>query len=301
MTNASTQPFLNQRTEKEFLFLGLPTTLRAGAESTAGAFGLIEHQHMSPGFETPYHLHHREDEAFYVLSGQMAFVVDGKWFQASAGSFVYGPREIAHGFKVIGDGAASMLVLCAPGGFEKFVIELGKGLDATPAPPDMAELMAAAARFEIDILGPLPAMDASAMAAPELDACAVGRLWIEAFNRRDWALEESLRTADFTASLSGQREALDSGQWQGFLKSFAAAFPDSRIEIHMLQGEGDTTTCRWTMSGTHEGEFNGIPATGKAIRFDGIEINRYREGKIVQHFAQFDMLALLGQIGALPA
>jgi steroid delta-isomerase-like uncharacterized protein len=301
MTNASAQPFLNLRTENEFVFLGLPTMVRAAANGTSGAFGLVEHQQMPPGFESPYHLHHKEDEAFYVLSGQMAFVVDGKWVQASAGSFVYGPREVAHGFKVIGDNPASMLLLCTPGGFEKFVIELGTSRDATPAPPDMAALMAVAARFEIDILGPLPAMDTSAMAAPPLDACAVGRLWIEAFNQRDWALEESLRTADFTASLSGMPQPLDASQWQGFLQSFAAAFPDSRIEIHMLQGEGDTSTCQWTISGTHRGEFNGIPATGKSIRFDGIEINRYRDGKIVQHFAQFDMLALLGQIGALPA
>ena len=71
-------------------------------ESTSGAFGLMEHWDMPPGFASPYHKHHREDEAFYVLDGEVAFVSDGKWFIAGPGKYVFGPRLIPHGFKVAG-------------------------------------------------------------------------------------------------------------------------------------------------------------------------------------------------------
>lgn len=139
-----------------FRFLGLPTIIHASAKSTTGAYGLVEHPSMHPGFATPYHLHHREDEAFYVIEGEVAFVLNGEWKRVGPGAYVYGPREIPHGFKVVGDAPARMLILCAPAGFENFVLELGQPLEDPPAPPDMQKLVAAAARAGIDILGPLP-------------------------------------------------------------------------------------------------------------------------------------------------
>jgi quercetin dioxygenase-like cupin family protein len=139
-------------TQPPIYFLGLPTILRATAESTNGAFGLVE-QVMPPGFESPYHTHHLEDEAFYVLEGEMAFVCDGVWTMAGPGTYVFGPRNLPHGFKVLGDAPARMLLLCTPGGFADFVVEMS---EPTPAPPDMARLMAVAAKYEVDILGPLP-------------------------------------------------------------------------------------------------------------------------------------------------
>jgi ketosteroid isomerase-like protein len=108
---------------------------------------------MPPGFASPYHTHHLEDEAFYVLEGDMAFVSDGTWTIAGPGTYVFGPRNIPHGFKVLGDAPARMLLLCAPGGFDQFVVEMS---EPTPAPPDMAKLMAVAAKYRVDILGPLP-------------------------------------------------------------------------------------------------------------------------------------------------
>jgi hypothetical protein len=85
----------------------------------------------------------------------MAFVCDGKWMKGGPGTYVFGPREIPHGFKVVGSIPARMLLLCAPAGFESFVLELSVPFnDFTP--PDMAKLMAVAAKYKIDILGQLP-------------------------------------------------------------------------------------------------------------------------------------------------
>ena len=110
------QPYRNTRDDLPFQFLGVPTLLRATADTTNGAFGLIEHPMLPPGFASPYHVHHREDESFYVLQGRVAFVCDGKWLTAGPGDFVFGPKKIPHGFKVTGTAPAQILLLVSPGG-----------------------------------------------------------------------------------------------------------------------------------------------------------------------------------------
>jgi predicted ester cyclase len=55
---------------------------------------------------------------------------------------------------------------------------------------------------------------------------------------------------------------------------------------------------RWQLTGTHQGDFQGIAPTGRTIAFSGLEFNRVVEGRIVEHWSMFDNLALLRQIGA---
>jgi hypothetical protein len=80
--------------------------------------------------------------------------------KAESGAFVYGPREVPHGFEVEGTAPARMLLLNTPAGFERFTVEAGepaKELTIPPTePPDMDKLMAIAAKYDIEILGPLP-------------------------------------------------------------------------------------------------------------------------------------------------
>ena len=152
MNTQGLQPDVNTTSEPSIYFLGLPTIVRATGQTTNGAFGLVENS-MPPGFASPYHTHHLEDEAFYVLEGEMAFVCDGTWTFAKRGTYIFGPRNIPHGFKVLGNSPARMLLLCAPGGFDQFVVEMS---EPAPAPPDMTKLMTVAAKYKIDIHGPLP-------------------------------------------------------------------------------------------------------------------------------------------------
>ena len=86
---------------------------------------------MPMGLASPYHVHRNEDEAFYVVEGELAVVVNGEWLSAGPGD-VYGPRNIPHGFKVVGTTPARRLLLCAPAGFERFVHDLSMPLDAVP-------------------------------------------------------------------------------------------------------------------------------------------------------------------------
>jgi len=135
-------------------FLGSQIWLRASASQTGGALGLVE-QLVPPGFGSPYHIHRNEDESFYVLEGQVRFFTGGQSYVLGAGGFAFLPRGIAHGFRTEGETVSRSLLLATPGGFVDFVAELSSS--AAPAgPPDMGALMAAAARYGIEILGPLP-------------------------------------------------------------------------------------------------------------------------------------------------
>jgi quercetin dioxygenase-like cupin family protein len=116
--------------------------------------GLIEHV-IPPGSESPWHVHRAEDESFYVVGGRMTFLCGEQKVRAEAGTFVYGPRGIPHGFRVEGDQPARVLLQCTPGGFEHFVMEMSE--PAQPSgPPDIERLMSVAAKYGNEILGPLP-------------------------------------------------------------------------------------------------------------------------------------------------
>lgn len=158
-TNQRLKPYVNTIDDPPIYFLGVPTLVRATGDTTNGAFGFVEHLAMPPGSGSPYHTHRLEDEAFYILDGSVAFIVDGTWTTVSAGAFVFGPRNIPHGFKVVGERPAHVLLVCTPAGFEQFVLQLS---EPAPAPPDMAKLIAVAARFQIEIHGPLPEQPAGA-------------------------------------------------------------------------------------------------------------------------------------------
>jgi len=257
---------------------------------------------MPVGFGSPYHTHHREDESFYVMEGEIAFVCDGRWLKAGPGTFVHGPRQIPHGFKVIGRSPARMLIMCTPAGFEGFVLEQTTPIAEPPAPPDMEKLMTLAAKYGIDIHGPLPdepeGFRDGAGAAGDLKS--LNHRWIDAFNLRDWRTESAVRGPDFRAHLSGFPDPLDNAGWSGFMTAFTTGFPDARISIESSVEEGDTVATRWVLTGTHTGSFQGVPPTGHAVKFAGIEFNRVVNGRLVEHWSMFDNLALLRQIGAMP-
>ena len=86
-----------------------------------------------------------------------------------------------------------------------------------------------------------------------------------------------------------------------FYAGIWTAFPDARVNAEEVFTAGDRVVCRFVMTGTHQGPFNGIPATGKPIALAGITILRFVGGKCVERWSQADFLSVLGQIGALPA
>jgi len=81
---------------------------------------------------------------------------------------------------------------------------------------------------------------------------------------------------------------------------FFAAFPDLNATIDMLVAEGDLVAGRMTTTGTHTGDFMGIPATGKRVTFTETHIVRIANGKAVEHWGNQDDMAMMQQLGVIP-
>ncbi len=81
---------------------------------------------------------------------------------------------------------------------------------------------------------------------------------------------------------------------------FKGAFPDMWWQIEEMIAEGDKVVARTTMEATHEGEFFGIPPTGKRVRLEGIHIMRIADGKVIEHWGNTDDLGMMRQLGVIP-
>ena len=78
-------------------------------------------------------------------------------------------------------------------------------------------------------------------------------------------------------------------------------FPDLTFSAEDMIAEGDKVAVRFTMRGTHKGEFMGVPATGKQFEVSGIDIVRFAGGKAVEHWGVTDTMAMMQQLGAVPS
>jgi mannose-6-phosphate isomerase-like protein (cupin superfamily) len=138
-------------------FLRNRMSVKATAASTGGAFGLLESV-IAPGFSPPLHVHHREDESFYILEGEVTLKCGEQQFRATAGAFVFLPRHVPHSFVVEGDRPARMLTLLTPGGGEGVFIDGGRPAehDGLPpaTPPDIEALKQVSVRYGAEIVGP---------------------------------------------------------------------------------------------------------------------------------------------------
>jgi len=138
-------------------FLRNRMTVKATAATTGGAFGLLE-SWITPGFSPPLHVHHRDDESFYVLEGELTMKCGDRTFRATAGPFVFLPRDIPHTFVVEGGQPARMLTLLTPGGGEGVFIDGGRpaeGDGLPPAtPPDIEKLKRVSELYGAEIIGP---------------------------------------------------------------------------------------------------------------------------------------------------
>jgi steroid delta-isomerase-like uncharacterized protein len=88
---------------------------------------------------------------------------------------------------------------------------------------------------------------------------------------------------------------------KGNIEWFRNAFPDLSCTVEEQVAEGDKVVSRWTVRGTHRGDFFGVAGTGNRVEFTGMQIDRFDEsGKIVEERAEFDLLGAMRQMGAVP-
>jgi steroid delta-isomerase-like uncharacterized protein len=87
---------------------------------------------------------------------------------------------------------------------------------------------------------------------------------------------------------------------KAFFSYWVQAFPDLACTVHSRVAEGDRVVDFFTLEGTHRGEFLGIPATGKRVKYDGMHIFAFADGQITGHWNVLDLLTLMMQLGAVP-
>ena len=78
-----------------------------------------------------------------------------------------------------------------------------------------------------------------------------------------------------------------------------AAFPDLVATVHFQVAEDDKVVTRWSATGTHAGDFAGVLATGRPVTVSGIHIHRVRQGRLLEHWEELNLLGVLRQIGVL--
>jgi quercetin dioxygenase-like cupin family protein len=128
--------------------LGASVSIKANSEQTGDAFNLFE-VFCPPEYATPLHIHYIEDVAIYVLEGTLTLFWGAEKREAVAGSLFYQPRGTPHGFRVEGTAPARILYMTVPAGFDRFMLE-------HQLPTSKSESEVDAARYKIEILGPLP-------------------------------------------------------------------------------------------------------------------------------------------------
>lgn len=134
-------------------------TIKATGEQTGGLFSLIETT-VVPQAGPPPHIHHHEDEWFYILEGELTFFIAGTQQTATAGTLLHGPKNILHTFKNLGTTPARMLVWMSPAGFENFFAEVGVPIAEGETPPQevtgehIERLLAVAPKYQLEIPPP---------------------------------------------------------------------------------------------------------------------------------------------------
>lgn len=135
----------------------------------------------------------------------------------------------------------------------------------------------------------------------ERNKAVVRRFIEEVQNNKDAAAYDELNDPEFVNLSAPPGMPTDREGGKMFLWSFFSAFPDSHWTIDDMIAEGDRVATKKTFTGTHTGDFGGIPASGNSVTLEYVDILRLRNGKIIEHWLCMDQLTFLQQLGAIPA
>ena len=133
----------------------------------------------------------------------------------------------------------------------------------------------------------------------ERNKAVIRRYVEEVQNKKNWAVYDELHDPEFF-NHSAPPGMTDREGSQQYLAGFLNGFPDSQFTIDDMIAEGDLVVTKKTFTGTHEGDFAGIPSTGKRVTLQFVDIMRLRDGRIVEHWLSMDQLSFMQQLGAIP-
>jgi predicted ester cyclase len=132
----------------------------------------------------------------------------------------------------------------------------------------------------------------------EENKAIVRRFFEELLSTDNFAVADEILSPDFRFYFAGSPVAMDLESYMEFLVARRAAFPDRRFIVEDMIGEGDKVSARFTMRGTHKGEFRGIAPSGTELTMTGIDMTRISEGKLVEDRVEVDQLGMMQQLGA---
>jgi steroid delta-isomerase-like uncharacterized protein len=116
----------------------------------------------------------------------------------------------------------------------------------------------------------------------------------------DWALFDELFADDFYDHTPQPGGTRDKAGVLALYKRLREAFPDFTPEIHWQRADGDVVTTFKTYHGTHQGDFLGMPGTGKKVRFETVDAMRVVDGRITEHWGVANLYSVMQQIGVVP-
>jgi steroid delta-isomerase-like uncharacterized protein len=123
----------------------------------------------------------------------------------------------------------------------------------------------------------------------------------EVWNDHRVAAIDTYYAADYRHHDVSRPDVTTLADYKAWSSALQAGVPDITVGIDDLIAEGEMAVKRWTASGTHRGELAGLPPTNKPVRFSGVSIYRFRNGRIVESWYIYDLFGLLQQLGPLPA
>jgi steroid delta-isomerase-like uncharacterized protein len=134
----------------------------------------------------------------------------------------------------------------------------------------------------------------------EQNKAHIRRVIEEVYNRGDLSVVDEVAASDLIIHAASQEIRGRDGAKQ-YVAALRTGFPDLRFTVEGQVAEGNMVVTRWSARGTHAGEFQGIPATGREIRLAGIDIDRIVGGRVVECWAHVDEFGLMRQLGVIAA
>ena len=120
----------------------------------------------------------------------------------------------------------------------------------------------------------------------------VRRYYDEVLTGRNRSVLGQLLDPSFVSHVSGGPD-VGTGAYAAAVEATFAAFPDLAVTVHDQVAEDDKVATRWSATGTHDGDFAGVPATGRLVTVTGIHVHRVRHGRLAEHWEELNLLGVL--------
>lgn len=143
----------NRNKENSYWYIGHLMTVLIHSKATGGRYALLRATERR-GLEPPPHTHTKEDEAFFILEGEVVYTVGHQTFHAKEGDVMFLPKNIQHSFKILSEKLETLIML-TPGGFENYFVEMSQPAEAVQlpplpqGPPDIKKLVATASKYGV--------------------------------------------------------------------------------------------------------------------------------------------------------